>query len=99
VIEHEGQPIGRLYIDRTPEEIHLIDIALLADHRGHGLGTALIREILAEADRTRRSIRLYVEHFNPARRLYDRFGFTEIEEHGPYWCLEWRPAAPPSAQP
>lgn len=94
-----GTPAGRLYLDRTPEELHLIDIALLPEHRGHGLGTALLQAIIAEAQVLARPIRLYVEHFNPALRLYQRLGFTMIEEHGPYWRMAWEPngSAPPNA--
>ena len=97
VIELEARPVGRLYVDRTPTEIHLIDIALLPECRGQGIGTALVREVVDEAARTKRPIRLYVEHGNPARRLYQRLGFAEVEEHGPYWRLEWSPTASPTA--
>src|SRR5690242_17194357 len=34
VILLDGQPIGRLYVDRRPDEICILDIALLREHRG-----------------------------------------------------------------
>ena len=40
VIQDGGQPIGRLYIDRQPGEIHILDIALAPERRGAGIGTA-----------------------------------------------------------
>lgn len=93
----DSTPIGRLYLHRAADELNLIDIAFLPEHCGRGLGTALLRELMAQAQSTRRPIRLYVEHFNPARRLYQRLGFTDLEEHGPYWRMEWIPPAATTA--
>lgn len=88
-----GADAGRLYLDRNAHELHVVDIALLPAFRGRGLGTALLRAILGEATLAALPVRLYVEGFNPAQRLYARFGFTQIDEHGPYLKLEWRPPA------
>ena len=90
VIELEGEPIGRLYIDRQPDNIEVVDIALLPDHRGRGIGGMLMREILDEARETGKTVGIYVEHFNPARRLYDRLGFRHVDTNGVYHKLEWR---------
>jgi len=91
VIERDGTPIGRLYVQRSAEEIILMDIALLPRMRGQGLGTRLIRALLEEADRTGKMMSLYVEQFNPAMRLYTRMGFTRIKEEGVYWRMERQP--------
>jgi ribosomal protein S18 acetylase RimI-like enzyme len=84
-------PAGRLYLHRAPDELHLLDIALLPAHRQQGLGTFLLRRILAEAQNTGLPVRIYVEHYNPALRLYRRLGFVPVEEHGVYSRMEWRP--------
>ncbi|MCP5112707.1 MAG: GNAT family N-acetyltransferase, partial [bacterium] len=49
VIEKAGEPIGRLYLDRRPDEIRVIDIALLPAERCNGIGGALMRRVLEEA--------------------------------------------------
>ena len=36
-------------------------------------------------------VRLHVEPSNPARRLYERLGFTRIADQGLYWLMEWSP--------
>ena len=41
----ENRPIGRLYIHRRGDEIRVIDIALLPEHRGDGIGTKLNIEL------------------------------------------------------
>ena len=38
IILQDHHPIGRLYVDRRPEEIRLIDIAFLPEYRGQGIG-------------------------------------------------------------
>lgn len=86
-----GEPVGRLYVDRRDDEIRLIDIALLPEHRGGGLGGAIMRRILAEGAETGKLVRIHVEHDNPAMRLYRRLGFDKIEEQGVYHLMEWTP--------
>ena len=96
VIEKSGVPIGRLYVARRDDEIHIIDIALLTQHRNGGIGSDLIKNILAEADDTSRPVRLHVEKFNPALALYQRLGFRIREDRDVYLLLEWT-ATPPES--
>ena len=91
VILLDGQPIGRLYVARWPEQIALIDIALLPEHRGAGIGTRLLRALMDEAAAAGKPLRIHVEKFNPALRLYGRLGFYPIEDKGIYWYMEWSP--------
>jgi ribosomal protein S18 acetylase RimI-like enzyme len=88
IIECDGAPIGRLYVDRRAGEIEIIDIALLPAMRGRGIGKALLRQVIAESRTTARRLRIYVEHFNPARGLYDRLGFRQVGTNGVYHELE-----------
>ncbi len=91
LIERNGEPIGRLYVDRGPSEIRVIDIALLTEYRGGGIGSALMRDLLAEADRTGKIASIHVERFNPALRLYLRLGFREVEDKGIYLFMQRGP--------
>jgi ribosomal protein S18 acetylase RimI-like enzyme len=94
VIERDGEPVGRLYVERRTDEIRVIDIALLPAHRNAGIGGALIAAVLHEAAATARPVRIHVERDNRARVLYDRFGFVAIGTSGPYVLMEWRPPVP-----
>ena len=89
VIEEGTKPVGRLYIDRRPDEIRLVDIALLKDRRGRGIGGRLIQGILDEAANNGLMVRIHVERSNPARRLYDRLGFMVEEEGEIHDLLAW----------
>lgn len=91
VIEAEGRPAGRLYVARWPEEIRVIDIALLPEARGRGVGTMLLRGLLDEAGASGRKVSIHVERANPARRLYERLGFHVAADRGIYELMEWHP--------
>jgi ribosomal protein S18 acetylase RimI-like enzyme len=92
IIEQGGTAIGRLYIDRGPMEIEIVDIALLPQYRGSGLGAGLLRDILREGEESGKPVTIYVEHFNPARHLYDRLGFQHVDTNGVYHLMKWTPA-------
>ncbi len=91
VLEHDGRAVGRLYLHRRADEIRLMDVALLPDARGHGLGTRLLGELQDEARTVGQPLRIHVERFNPALRLYERLGFRVLEDRGVYLFLEWAP--------
>jgi ribosomal protein S18 acetylase RimI-like enzyme len=68
-------PAGSLIIFRGPSEIRLMDVALLPQFRGRGLGGEVIRMLISEAANARSALRLSVLRSNRARQLYERLGF------------------------
>jgi ribosomal protein S18 acetylase RimI-like enzyme len=89
-----GEDIGRLYIERWPSQHCIIDIAFLPEHRGKGLGDALLRDLMDEAAAAGKAVSIHVEKFNPAMRLYRRLGFRTEEDEGVYDLMRWTaPAA------
>lgn len=97
VIVVDGVPAGRLYVARWPGELRIVDVTLLPPARGRGVGTRLLRDLLAEAADYGRTVTIHVEPANPARRLYERLGF-ELERDGPvYQLMRARPRPAKSA--
>jgi ribosomal protein S18 acetylase RimI-like enzyme len=92
-----GEDIGRLYIERGPSEHCIIDIAWLPAHRGNGLGTAMLRDLMDEAAACGKAVSIHVEKYNPAMRLYRRLGFVTEEDKGVYDLMRWSAAAGRSA--
>ena len=90
IIEANGKPAGNFYVDRNTDEIRIIDIALLPGYRNKGIGSQLIRQLLAEATDKKLPVRVYVEQGNPAVSLYRRLGFKQIASQGIYRLLEKR---------
>ncbi|CAM3693156.1 GNAT family N-acetyltransferase [Deinococcus frigens] len=76
--EENGEILGAVITNRTgmggfiPENI-LVYIAVHGQTRGRGLGQQLMETVLANVEG---SVALHVEAHNPARKLYERLGFT-----------------------
>ena len=94
VVEDGGTPVGRLYVERRPDEIRILDLALLPAHRGRGLGTCLLKSLIDEAAASARPLRLYVEHYQQrARSLLAHLGFETEEDTGVSLRMAWHPPA------
>ncbi|WP_223787869.1 GNAT family N-acetyltransferase [Marinicella meishanensis] len=91
LIKQAETPIGRIYVDRDEQSICLIDVALLPPHQQQGIGTALLRELLTEAQQQHKKVVIHVENFNPAYQWYLRHGFEQVEDKGVYQYMEWHP--------
>ena len=89
IIERDGWPVGRLYVDRWEKEIRIVDITLLPEFRGSGIGTKLLRGLQREARAARKSLTIHVERFNRALTLYQRLGFEQVEDKGVYLLMRW----------
>jgi ribosomal protein S18 acetylase RimI-like enzyme len=92
VIRCDGSAAGRLILDRTAEEIHVVDIALLPEFRKRGIGSSLMTAIMKEAAQAGKTVRLHVERFNPALRWYERLGFGVVNSGPIYLEMVWRAA-------
>ena len=83
------QRIGRLYLERWPSQHRLIDIALLPEMQGQGLGVAMILDLMDEAEQAGKAFSLHVEKFNPAKELYLSIGFEVLADKGVYDLMAW----------
>ena len=90
IILVEGKMVGRLYVARLDEQIRIIDITLLTEYRNAGVGTKIIEDLMAEAAEAEKPVRIYVESFNPSLRLFERLGFTKIEDNGVHFLMQWK---------
>jgi ribosomal protein S18 acetylase RimI-like enzyme len=91
VLEQHGTPAGRLYLNEGPTRLRVVDISLLPERRGRGLGTAILQALQETAGARGKGVGICVEKFNPALRLYRRLGFTETTDHDAYLEMEWCP--------
>lgn len=86
----DSQAIGRLYVARRVGEIRILDITILPEYRNRGVGTPLIKDLMAEAARAGKPLTIWVESFNPSLRLFERLGFKKIEDDRVNLLMEWR---------
>ena len=88
VIELEGTPIGCQWVRRHPDALELVRLWILPAAQGRGIGTLLVRRVLADAGRTGLRVRLKVMKVNPAHRLYRRLGFVVAGETETHFLME-----------
>jgi ribosomal protein S18 acetylase RimI-like enzyme len=91
IIKLGGIDIGRLIVDRPDDCMKIIDLSLLPEHRGRGIGTDILRSLLNEAHGGKVPVRLHVLKNNPALNLYLRHGFRKTGEVGQRYAMEWSP--------
>lgn len=91
IVLSDEKQAGRLYVARWQDEIRIVDIALLPEHRSRGIGTSLLRDLLTEAGRAGKPVSIHVEKFNPALRLYERLGFRPVADKGVYFLMRREP--------
>lgn len=97
IVDTAQGPAGRLYLDRSAAPHVLVDISLLPERRGHGLGTALVAHAQTLAQAAGCALSLHVLHANPAaQRLYARLGFVAAGSSQTHLAMQWQ-AAPGAA--
>lgn len=82
ILEIAGDVMGVLDYTFHADHLELRRISLHPSCQNQGIGTALLAELLAQADARHMSATLEVFDINPARRLYERLGFVEVERDG-----------------
>jgi len=87
----DGEPVGRLWLVRTGDEIRILDVVVRLDSRRQGIGTYLLQELQSEARQTGRPVLVHLEVNNPSLGLFQRLGFVLKEEKGPHLLLQWEP--------
>jgi len=88
----DDEPAGRLYVDRWPNEIRIVDITLLPSFRGRGVGGELLQALIDESITAGKSLSIHVEKQNRAMAMYRRLGFEAVGEVGVYDLMQ-RPAS------
>ncbi len=70
------QAVGLLWLQRRRDTVQVMDLALLPEARGRGLGTAVLQHVMDEAAASRRTVSTHVDEASPARRVFERLGFV-----------------------
>lgn len=91
IIYLDSTPVGRIYLDRREDALHILDITVLPQHRNQGTGALLLRRLLDEAGRAGKPVTIYVESFNPSLRFFERLGFRKDHEKGFHLLMKWQP--------
>jgi ribosomal protein S18 acetylase RimI-like enzyme len=73
ILQWQGQDIGTISLEASAEELYLAYIAILPRFQGRGWGTAVIQELIQQAEQQNKLLTLHVLQKNPrAQKLYER---------------------------
>ncbi len=90
IIQADNVDIGILKVEEREDCIYLGDIQIHEKHRSQGIGTSLIKTVIQSATIANKPVRLRVLKGNPAKELYLRLGFEEVEILYDCYILEKR---------
>ena len=89
VLVVDGSPVGRIWLYWAESDCLIVDLAFLPEHRRHGLGTEIVRDVIAAADRAGVPVRGHVERTNePSLAFWTSLGFRATEEDALYFAIE-----------
>jgi ribosomal protein S18 acetylase RimI-like enzyme len=92
IIEREGRPAGALWLESKPDSIYIVELQVLPEYQGRGIGTAVVRHLIDEASRNGIPVTLSVVAANPrAKLLYERLGFEVTEFDAPFFRMRHNP--------
>ena len=81
-----NQIIGFAICQTVLDEATLFNIAIVPYHQGNGLGKLLLNELIARLkEKGVQTLWLEVRESNPARFLYEKIGFNEVDIRKNYY--------------
>lgn len=89
VVMSDKTPIGRLLVQTTEKEIIVVTIELLAEYRGKGIGSQLMKDLLVTATVP---VNLHVLQYGGPIELYKRLGFVQTGTAQFHYKMTWYPA-------
>ena len=87
IIMFAGNEMGMLSVEERDDDVFLRALEIHPEYQGKGIGTAIVNKIISDGTQKMNPIRLQVLKVNPARRLYDRLGFSVVEETSTHYIM------------
>lgn len=91
VVAKDSHPIGRIIMHCSEARHHLVDICLMPEQCGYGIGSRLMDGVIERSDAANIPLTLHVVEGNRAHRLYARKGFQVVDRHGPHLVMARHP--------
>jgi len=91
IITMDGVDAGQIWVDRGKDEHRLIDISISDAFQNKGLGTALLKNLIVQAQQAGATLRCAVATNNPGSlRFHERLGFAITSQDDMYYQMEYR---------
>jgi GNAT superfamily N-acetyltransferase len=88
IVQVGGRDAGFLSFEEREAHVYLAHVALLAEFQNRGIGSEIVQHVIDEAEEAGLPVRLRVIRSNPARRFYERLGFSCYETTETHFLME-----------
>ena len=89
IIQFKGQDIGMVELRHRQNDYFLARIEILPEFQKQGIGSTIIKRIIADIGLSEKPLRLQVFKINPAHRVYARLGFKITGETETHYQMEF----------
>ena len=76
----DGRRAGNICVRQGPDSIYVENIQISPALQGHGIGSYILHRIIDGS--AKKSVKLTTFDHNPAKRLYERMGFSVVDRKG-----------------
>jgi ribosomal protein S18 acetylase RimI-like enzyme len=92
IIEVDRTPVGMIQILEDATALEVGEIQIQPATQNHGVGTAVLKDVIARAHEGGKSVRLSLGLKNAgAYRLYERLGFHRVDETATHYHMACKP--------
>jgi GNAT superfamily N-acetyltransferase len=95
IILLDDVPVGTVVIDEQAEHIQFGEFYLLPAYQNQGIGSQLLRKVIAQSELAALPIALEYLKWNPVGSLYKRYGFVVTHENDKHYFMQ-RPIKHPA---
>lgn len=90
VLEQASEPLGYIWLSEEPGASRIVDLAFTPAARGKGIGSELVRSLVADAHREGKPVRASVAKSNHGSLRFNlRLGAVITGESATHWAIEW----------
>lgn len=81
IIQGSNKPIGTIWLSDEQDHVRIHEFQILPAYQNRGIGSVIISQILSDAAKRNKTVKLQVLKGNRAQQLYERFGFFVYKEN------------------
>lgn len=86
----EGKSVGLVSVGPKDDYRFINEIMVVPEYQGRGIGSFVLRDQIAEAERQSQPLKLKVLRMNKAQELYTRMGFVPYDESDVFIFMMWQ---------
>jgi len=90
VVEVDGTDAGQIWVSSDDSQCRVIDVAIAGEFQNRGIGTILMKDLMAQATGAGMPLRCSIATNNPGSlRFHERLGFRITSGNEAYYQMEY----------